>query len=67
MKHRSIAIALLLLLTVVAMPHPVQAGPYDQILCPMIAGKFVMHAGQLCKRPYFASTSRIDAMLGEKK
>lgn len=47
MRNRLTALVVSLLLTVALVPSSAKASPYDQILCPMIGGRFVILEGHL--------------------
>ena len=46
MRNR-LAILLIVMVAAAAFVPPVEASPYDQILCPMIAGQFLLRGGEL--------------------
>ena len=46
MRNR-LAILLIVMLPVAAFVPPAEASPYDQLLCPMIAGQFLLRGGEL--------------------
>lgn len=46
MRNRR-TVLLTLMVTLLAFVQPAGAGPYDQLLCPMIAGQFLLRGGEL--------------------
>lgn len=46
MRNR-LAILLIVMVAAAAFVPPAEASPYDQLLCPMIAGQFLLRGGEL--------------------